>query len=110
MRAWLVILFPALLFAQVTFGPERLDDMLDVSFFYPVMNPSPAGDLFCTWASSSDARIATFGQHVGYDGQLHGPRLLYQSVVPGDGGVVCPAKLTVLPLTDGSAAQLIFHS
>jgi hypothetical protein len=110
MRVLLILLLPVVALAQVTFGPLRLDDSLDVSYFYPVMNPWPTGDLLCTWASSSDARIATYGQHVGYDGGLIGPRHEYQNVVPGTGGVVCPAKLIVLPHADASQSQLIFHS
>jgi hypothetical protein len=105
-----VLLLPTLLFAQVSFGPTRLDDSLDASYFYPVMNLTQQNDLFCTWASSSDTRIATFGQYVGLDGQLGGPRVLYQAVAPGEGGVVCPAKLTVFRGLDGSETQLIFHS
>src|SRR5262245_10989127 len=106
--AALALLLPVLCSAQYTFGPLRLDDELDNSFFYPVLSPRANGNLFCTWASTSDERIATYGQIVSPSGEFVGDRVLYQEVEPGHMGIVCPAKLKVLPLENGGEARLIF--
>lgn len=105
-----LLVYPALCLAQYTFGPFRVDDGLDHSFFYPVMNPREDGTLFCTWASTSDERIGTYGQFVTPSGELQGARIPYQEVEPGHMGIVCPAKLKVLPLSNGGESRLIFHS
>lgn len=104
------ILLPILAFAQYSFGPTRLDDSQDNSFFYPVLSPRADGNLFCTWASTSDARIGTYGQFISPSGEFTGDRIPYQEVVPGHHGIVCPAKLRVLPLANGGEGRLIFHS
>jgi hypothetical protein len=109
-RILLAVLLPALCIAQYTFGPTRLDDGLDNSFFYPVLSPRADGSLFCTWASLSEARIGTYGQFITPAGEFAGARIPYQEVEPGHNGIVCPAKLRVLPLANGGEGRLIFHS
>ena len=109
-KLWIALLLPAIVFAQYTFGPIRLDDGTDQNYFYPSLSVNPQGQIHSVWSSTSDARIAAFGRAISPDGQTLGPIETYQSVPPGFEGIVCPARLTELILPDQRRAWQLFHS
>jgi hypothetical protein len=106
----LVLLFPTLLIAQNTFGPTRIDDGLDSAHFYPSLFAREVEEVWCTWASVSATRLASFGQRLGSDGEFLGARETFESRVPGQGQVTCPGALQIVPLAGGGEARLLQHS
>lgn len=103
----LLTAFKVPLFAQYTFGPLRLDDEQDNHFLYPAVTSEPDGNLLYTWASWSPTRLSTCGQRMTPDGDLLGPRIIYEEGVPTQ--TTCPAQATVIKLADGREVQLLAH-
>jgi len=107
-RILILLLLPLAAFAQVTFGPNRLDDGQAEYFYYPTVDVIDQTQLRCTWSSTSDTQITSNGQLAMLDGTSIGPRYYYQNIPPGQ--IVCAADLNIVALSDGGEARLFYHS
>ena len=104
----LVLLLAASAFAQFDLPPQRLDDTLSGPTYYPLLQIAPQGDLRCIWGSAGTEWLRGFGQHMGFDGARHGPRVNYENLPVGQ--QVCPPQILIAALSDGGEARLISHS
>ena len=106
----LLLLLPAVLWAQESFGPVQLDEALGMNYFYPRMEMH-GGNLLCAWSSvlpdTEVGFVRTEGIHVSLQGQFL-DRVTYQQVEYGR--IYCPGELKLLQGTDGSSPFMIYHS
>ncbi len=106
----LIILLPLATFAQNDFDPVRMDDGQGVNYFYPWLATRPGGNLICTWAQTSETWISGVSRTMHASGIPVGDQTYYQTVIPGQGGIVCPPEVAVFPHPQGGEAQFIFHA
>ena len=106
----LLLIAPAMLWAQETFDPVRLDEAQGVNYFYPRLEMD-GGNLLGMWSSvlpdTETGFIRTEGIHVTPQGQLL-DRVMFQQVEYGR--IYCPGELKLLHGTDGSDPFMIYHS
>lgn len=108
-RYLLFVLLPLTAAAQFTFGPLRLDDGEEGTFYYPSVAADGEDTLRCMWSSISELWLSTMGQYIAPNGSALGNRMIYERV-PEGGPYSCSAQISILPLSDGRTAQLVYHS
>ncbi len=107
----LLILAPAMLWAQEDFGPVQLDEGQAMNYYYPRVEANGSGNLLCAWSGvlpeEGTGFIKTEGAHVSPQGQV-GERVIFQQVPFGV--VTCPGELHLLHGADGSNPFMLYHS
>jgi hypothetical protein len=104
---FLCLLLPSAIMAQITFDPLRLDDSLGTSHYSPRMLEQGDANLLCIWSQATGRQFLGVGQRISLDGHRNGDRIIYEQTT---GQYVCPPQVTVVPLSTGGEARLIYHS
>jgi hypothetical protein len=104
----LLLMLPAAVFAQHSFGPLRLDDSTYDNYYYPRLIPDHGDAVLCLWSGTSAARLTAYGQRFATDGIPLSLPLIYEE--QGSESYRCAASVNIVPLSNGGEARLVAHS